>query len=349
MLTDIFANRYADVLLWENFGDNERRFLVQAYGIVKEQLFPTHAGGTKINGAEERWQDLHDRLATELGVNELSARAYAYTTVFNGNPRTVSGVHTIDSMCKTFVCADFDGSIPVDRFMKERLSFLEIAFRKREEAVQATNARLPMDVARAKAVALGRRLKLPGKREDGVREANRRINESFQAAADEFNTRLQQAGFALHYHNGFIQRSVDEKVEEQISEPFWLLLKDEKWKNVDTDMKEAIDRRDAGRRDPAFPAAKALESTIKIISTDKGWTHGKEKGAQNFIDNLGSKKNGRFIDGWERTALKEFFSSVRSQDAHGPGHETMPELSPQQTDLAIEFCMSWIKSLINRL
>ena len=34
---------------------------------------------------------------------------------------------------------------------------------------------------------------------------------------------------------------------------------------------------------------------------------------------------------------------------HGPGDEPMPELSPQQTDWAIEFCMSWTKSLIKQL
>lgn len=38
------------------------------------------------------------------------------------------------------------------------------------------------------------------------------------------------------------------------------------------DVTEAIDRRDTGRRDPSFSAAKALESTIKIVSDEKGWT-----------------------------------------------------------------------------
>ena len=107
-------------------------------------------------------------------------------------------------------------------------------------------------------------------------------------------------------------------------------------------------RRDSGGRDPAFYAAKALESAIKIISNDRGWTHGGEKGAHNFIDNLASSKNG-FIEPWEGETLKAFFTKVRNPLGHGPGGEPMPALTPQQTDWAIETCMSWVKSLIKRL
>ena len=113
-------------------------------------------------------------------------------------------------------------------------------------------------------------------------------------------------------------------------------------------MKEAIDRRDGAGRDPAFYAARALESTIKIISDQKGWTHGGEKGAHSYIDNLGKKTSG-FIDRWEVDLLKSFFTDVRNPFGHGPGNAKMPSLRPQQTDLAIELCISWIKSLIKRL
>ena len=40
MLTDIFANRYQSVIIWEEFGENERKLLVQGFRIVSEQLFP---------------------------------------------------------------------------------------------------------------------------------------------------------------------------------------------------------------------------------------------------------------------------------------------------------------------
>ena len=160
---------------------------------------------------------------------------------------------------------------------------------------------------------------------------------------------MRRAGYKLNYHNGFIQISEDELVEQQIAKEFWTLTRDSMWKNVDIDMKESIDLRDSNGRDPAFYAARALESTIKIISDQKGWTHGGEKGAHNYIENLGSKKNGAFIIDWERDALKSFFTAVRNPFGHGAGSDEMPELSPQQTDWAIETCMSWIKMLIRRL
>jgi len=114
-------------------------------------------------------------------------------------------------------------------------------------------------------------------------------------------------------------------------------------------MKEAVDKRDTNDRDPAWWAARALESTIKIISDKKGWTHGREKGAYSYIENLRSKKNGGFINEWEEKALKDFFTSVRAPFGHGPGSAEMPELNPTQTDWAIETCMSWAKVLIKRM
>lgn len=117
--------------------------------------------------------------------------------------------------------------------------------------------------------------------------------------------------------------------------------------NVDLDMKEALDQRDSGARDPAFYAARALESTIKIISNQRGLTHGGEKGAHNYIDNLASK-NAAYIEPWEGETLKHFFTKVRNPMGHGPGSGAMTALNEHQTMWAIEFCMTWIKSLIQR-
>ena len=74
-----------------------------------------------------------------------------------------------------------------------------------------------------------------------------------------------------------------------------------KVEDVDFEMKDAIDRRDTGVRDPSLYAAKALESTIKIISKEKSWTIGNEGGAHAYIDNLCNKKRGgNLIDEWKR-------------------------------------------------
>ena len=45
MLTDIFLNRYTDVPLWTAFEERDRRFLVQAFRIIEEQVYPYFAMG----------------------------------------------------------------------------------------------------------------------------------------------------------------------------------------------------------------------------------------------------------------------------------------------------------------
>ena len=61
----------------------------------------------------------------------------------------------------------------------------------------------------------------------------------------------------LTYHNGFIQFALDQQIEKHIAKPFWDLVAAPPWKNVDIDMKEALDRRDSNDKDPAIFAAKA--------------------------------------------------------------------------------------------
>jgi AbiJ N-terminal domain 4 len=350
MLTDIFADRYADVIIWETFEEKDGRFLVQAFRIVSEQLYPYWTDEEKERFlAKAHWQAIHDKLSMELGLQELSPRTYSWTPAFqNAVPQV--GFYTFELICKHFVLAAYSGSVSADRFMKERLSFVEIAFRQRAEELEASHAkRLADAVARTVRPPPRGTIRLPGTPLKAHQAIVDRENQEFRAAVDELNTRMRRAGYELHYHNGFIQRSIDRVVEDQIEEPFWDLVADAKWKNVDLDMKEAIDRRDNGDRDPAFYAARALESTIKIISGENGWTHGGERGAHNYIDNLGSQRAGHFIEGWEVNELKTFFTDVRNPLGHGPGGEKMPTLSPEQTDWAIEFCMSWIKSLIRRM
>lgn len=357
MLTEIFAKRYADVETWNTFGEPERRLLVQAFRIVSDHLFPYWSDGKERTGAKAIWQSIHDRLSMELGLQELSPRGFWQKTTMMGNPHTYWQETAFVHVCSNFVCAQYDPKIPADRFIKERLSFVEIAFRDKERILAVDNASLEQRVSKAELDAKlspprGIVVRIPGKPTspgDLVRAFNTRLNQEFRGYVHELNVRFQEAGVKLNYHNGFIQGSDDALLEAEVETPFWELVSDPKWKNVDTDMKEAIDRRDTGQRDPAWYAARALESAIKIISAEKGWTRGNEKGAANYVDNLVSDKNGRFIAVWEADALKHFFSKVRNELGHGPGGEPMPELSPEQTNWAIESCMAWTKSLVRRM
>ncbi len=222
----------------------------------------------------------------------------------------------------------------------------------RGEEIAAANASLPAEILNAKIAdaTLSRPgiIRLPGNRAEALKTINTKLNDQFRDFVEELNTRFRRANCSLNYHNGFIQRATDEISLQQVETPFWALVADPKWRNVDTDMKEALDRRDNDGRDPALYATHALESTIKIVSGDKKWTHGGEKGAHSYIDNLASKRNGKFLADWESAALKAIFSEVRNPFGHGPGKEKMPSLSPPQTDWAIETCMIWIKSIIRR-
>ena len=352
MLTDIFADRYSTVELWNSVGEPEQRLLVQAYRILSEQICHYYVDGNEDAHGKAFWTDIHNRLSMELGLKSLSPLAYAYQSTFNGTPQTVTGTWPINKVCEDWMLKAIDNNdlnFSADRFIKERLSLVEIGFRKRDEEIATDNANLPAKIKAALIPVLGRStLRIPGDPSSGIRALNAALNDQFRDAVNELNTRFRQAGCDLNYHNGFIQRAADELSRQQVEAPFWELVADLKWKNVDTDMKEALDLRDSSARDPAFYAVRALESTLKIVSDEKGWTSGKEKGAHNYIDNLASKRV-KFIDDWESEALKGLFTKVRNPLGHGPGKDSMPSLTLQQTDWAIETCMVWIKSIIRRL
>ncbi|MCQ0986500.1 AbiJ-NTD4 domain-containing protein [Jiella marina] len=348
MLTDIFAHRYEDVEIWKSINEQTRRLIVQSFRLLSEQVSPYYIDGYPTDETKRFWKNLHDRIAMELGLKHLSPIAYSHTTSVAGKPFVSGGLWEMHTVCENWMLAACEPNARADVFVKQRLSLIEIGFRLREDELNTERRGLEarIDAARRRPLA-GRGIRLPGDIGDGIRALLATNEAAFDDAVNELNIRFRSARAPLHYHNGLIQISEDVLTEQQIEGPFWKLLADSKWQNVDTDMKEAFDRRDTNGRDPAFYAARALESTIKIISAEKGWTHGRERGAHNFIDNLMASKNG-FIEHWEGDALKAFFTKVRNPLGHGPGNEPMPNLSLPATTWAIEYSMSWIKSLINR-
>lgn len=346
MLIDIFARRYEGVLIRDSFEQRDSRLLIQAFRILAEDMYPYYYDGKEASWSVAFWTKLHDELSRELGLKELSPQWFSYTTKWNGNDHIQTHKHTVLTVCENWLTQPVTGS--PDVHIKERLSLIELGFRARETEIETKNS-APISSLEETFVALTRPgLRVPGDRREAILKAREERNATFRASVEELNTRLRQAGYPFNYHNGFIQMSADGLTEAEVEMPFWSVVSDAAWRNVDTDMKEALDLRDSGGRDPAFYAARALESTIKIISDKKGWTHGKERGAHNYIDNLVARKNA-FIVPWEGDFLKEFFTHVRNPFGHGAGSADMPTLSTPQTQWAIEFSMSWIKQLIHRL
>lgn len=316
MIHDLFFRRYPQTIYGaERPTPAMHQLFVQAAHIVFVDLCEQ----LKLDVAF--FQNVHDALARELGVGLLSnARSY-------------------DAMCGEFLVERYDlwndGHGSADTFLKRRLSMVELLFRAAEERVARSRS----------SAGVGLSFFRRASDTSGIDTAASAVAK----AVRELNDRFRQAGMPLHFHNGLIQFAQDDVTEERNNGPCWTLLREPKWSNADRELKEAFDRSDNGRADAAFYAAKALESVIKIVSDERGWTTGSERGAANYIDNLVSHRNGRFIAPWEAELLKTFFTHVRNPHGHGAGSQPPPNLADYQTKWAIETAMSWIKSLIRRL
>ena len=210
MLTDIFADRYLKRPIWEQYTEVEGKLLTQCFKIVAEQIFPYWINGKESATAKEKWTSLHNRLSMELGIDELGPQCYSYKATLMGNQHTQVRFWTMDQVCKDFVCAPYNGNVSPDRFIKERLSLVELAFRLREEELQKLTDELPAKLARARVLdkqlkQLKQGLRLPGNQADGLKAFNESLNASFRSSVVELNERFRRAGVSLNYHNGFIR------------------------------------------------------------------------------------------------------------------------------------------------
>lgn len=312
MLSDVFYTRYPETYYYGNeVSPAMHSFFTQVGHIIFEDIC------SNLSIPIEVFTNAHRKLAREIGLGRLG-------------PGKAD-----DEVCGRLLYERYDlwdnRHGDAGYFVKVRFSVIELIFRELERFVD--------NLPDSKGSHFFKAGKTPERSE---------YKKALRVAIDEMNSRFKLAGLPLHYHNGYIQFKDDDMAAAEAEEAFWDLIKDKKWENVDLDIKEAIDRRDNNKKDAVFYAFKALESTIKIISDEKGFTSGGERGAGNFIDNLVSKKNGRLIEPWEADILKLLFSALRNPQGHGSGSNPQPQLQPYQIDHAIETSMSWIKSLVKR-
>ena len=71
MLTDIFARRYEQPRMWETFYEEPRRLLVQSCQLLND-ICPYYVDGKEHKHGKDFWTRIHDLLARELGLKELS-------------------------------------------------------------------------------------------------------------------------------------------------------------------------------------------------------------------------------------------------------------------------------------
>jgi hypothetical protein len=357
LLTDAFFRRYEGTILWSSFGESERRFLGQAAQLIADDLFVRNKvryKNAEDDPAMKAQEAAHIKLARELGVSYLISPRFTHQwKAPNGNTMSQNFPRSTDQKTKLYLSTEFKDSFSADLFMKYRLSFIEIAFQERANQIsarmRALTAMLPgssSDAAAYGSLVSDRQGSWQAKEKFAI-EAE---ESAFSSHVRELNERFRQAKMPLSYHNNLIQLSHDALIEEEIERPFWSLVSDPRWSVVDQQMKEALDERDRGERNAVSNAFNALESTIRTISNDKGWTSGNERGAANCIDNLVKERNGkRFIEVWEKDALVSIFGSIRNQFGHGPpSGQPLPSMLPEQQAWAIDTCMVWIKSLILR-
>ncbi len=273
----------------------------------------------------ELYTTAHHKLAREYGVIRLG----------EGN--------TYEEICLCLLFTNYDlwnnAHGTEDDFLKMKIGLIELLFRGAEEYLRN---KLDSNNLGMLASILSKRT------QQNTKSTKEKVLGSFVKSVNELNDRFKEAKMPFAYHNGYVQLVEDELTDKEIEKPFWNLVSEKKWGNVDYEMKEALDRRDADKEDAVTYALKALESTIKIISDEHGWTTGQERGASNYIDNLVSIKNGRYIELWEADAMRKLFTSLRNPRSHGSGSGERPESLIQQRIWAIESSMSWIKSLIKR-
>ena len=176
MLTDIFAYRYAQVRMWETFDEEHRCLLVQGYQLLND-LCPFYVDGHEDKRGKEFWTQMHDLLARELGLKELSP---SYIGFYNKQDQWQGYSPSTMQRCETWMFTPFDDKISADRYVKERLSLVEIGFREHENFVAGLNAKLADNITIAEMFdKRGERkgLRVPGSSADGVRAANASFNE----------------------------------------------------------------------------------------------------------------------------------------------------------------------------
>ena len=209
MITDLFFKRYGDqpLLMSQGVPNTFQRFFIQAAQIFFNEVAPA------LDLDQNFFQRAHDALVRELGTGLLGTGPYR-------------------EICAGFLTERYDlwknaHGIP-DTFIKLRLSLVELLFRQAEELVRTSSCIVPRGVTLLP--------RLPG----NVAPHHRDI---FKKALEELNRRFSEASIPLEYHNGFIQFVQDSLTQQQTTAPFWDLLQDPKWTNVDMDIKEAFDVR----------------------------------------------------------------------------------------------------------
>lgn len=106
---------------------------MQGFQLLND-VCPYYVDGKENERGKFFWARIHDLLARELGLKELSPQYWGF---YDPQNQWLSGQNTTVKMCEAWMLTSFDGKISADRFIKERLSLVEIGFRQHEKFLLA--------------------------------------------------------------------------------------------------------------------------------------------------------------------------------------------------------------------
>ena len=268
MLTDAFFRRYEDVQLFSSFGEPQRRFCGQMAQLLTDEVHKRNEKAFKERAKDPAISGLtlaHDRIARELGVSALSPAHFEHSVGFGEYRRKEWSRYLIETLIRNYLNTAPTENTSVELYMKHRLSLVEQAFQIRAEQIAARRAGL-IAMLNSQPVAITGEELFNNMSPHHVWASSRNViiadQQAFMSQIDELNERLRQAKMPLTFHSNLIQVSDDALIEEELERPFWNIVVDPKWSNVDLQMKEALDYRDRGERNAVSSAMNALESAI---------------------------------------------------------------------------------------
>lgn len=345
MITDIFSKRYKNSQNEEIIIEN--KFFINLYNLFIKDLRTTLMDKVKdfpyTDCACEQTRivcESMERVCNELGKLNLEKKEYE------------KGYFSFKTL-ETFQGFTFDEKIDT----LEKISLFEVLFGNVEihfqNEIEFLEKKIPEyreEASRINGLSKEEGVKYCNNDEEYLKRSEIQLEDKrakLNLVNKEINYRLKEYKKSLSYHNGFFQKATNVILEINIESPFWGLVSKSCYKNVEEDMLEAIDLYDSNGRDPAFYAAKALESMLKIICEKKGFEIGNDKNSNKYIEALNSKKNGVLISNEEKEVLTKEFK-IRHTHGHGPGSDDMPNLNNTQKLRYIHSMMAWVYSLSER-
>lgn len=315
-LVDIFFSRHENITFIDKESAQERQRQLSDYcrvfnsfcSLVRDDIdnqFPGLArDGIGFSGGMVK--SISKTISREMGMIILFQPKGIYADDY------VSGL--IDWMQ---IPSDKMSNEEVDIFIKLRLSFIELFFRKLEKFIEDVISQLPDSIS--------------------CKDHAKAIEEWMF----EVNSRFRDRNIPFQYHDGILHPSNDELISETIEEPFWEAVLGLGWTQTVQHMKEAVDQQISNPSFSASQAQLALESVLKeFFGGDGGNIPPK-------TSNLCKK---RIISKHEKFMIDEFFKKVRHPSSHSKNASDSGSpvtRSHSEASWIIGFSMYTIKRIID--